>query len=1254
MMFNNKLTRSGWGRILLLLLVFGSGYLSLWGGEVHAQAPPDYHVDATTGNDSNAGASWGDAFQTLQKALNTANPGEIIWVATGVYYPDELDGSDSNSPTETFALVNGVEIYGGFQNGDTFAARDPVGKPTILSGDIDQNDITVANVVVDTNLINGTNAYNVVSSTGATETTVLDGFTITAGNANSTLITCPGKCGGGMYNTNSSLTLRNVTFSGNRADIDGGGMANESSNPTLSDVTFSHNSAGDDGGGMHNNNGSNPSLIDTDFISNTTTGGPGSYGGGMYNSTDSNPTLQNVAFTSNFANNSGGGMTNNIESSPTLTNVTFTSNQAGIDGGGIANLRGSSPALNTVTFTDNTAGDDGGGMYNSASSNPTLINTDFMGNTTTGGSGAYGGGIYNSIDSNPTLQNVTFTSNSASDSGGGIANRDNSNPMLQTVTFTSNAADDDGGAMANIDNSNPTLSDVTFIRNTAVDDGGAIYNDDFSSPMLTNTNFFTNSTTGGSGSNGGGLYNNENSSPILTDVIFGGNSASDSGGGMTNHDNSNPILTDVTFTRNSASNDGGGMANFEISHPTLQDVNFTDNSVSSDGGGMYNTENSSPILVSVSFTNNIALNDDGGGLYNEIGSSPTLTDVIFSNNSARDNGGGMYNTVNSTPILTNVTFSSNAADNGGGGMYNNFSSPIISGTLFISNTATAGGGLYNRASNPNVINTVFGGNMANDGGGLYNLEGSRPKLLNVVLGNNTATSNGGGLYNLEDSHPALTNVTIGYNTAGNTGGGITNVDNSNPTLINVIVGSNTAGNSPNISNTNSTPEISFSLVEGSGGNNNWDSSLGNNGGNNLDADPLFLATDNLRLQSTSVAIDAGFNTAVTIATDLDGKARIQGLAVDMGAYEGSTTRAFDMAIHKTASPSPIIAGGTLIYTLVISNQSIGTAPIVTVTDTLPTELSNITVISDAVSVIDMGATPPTYSWRIAAIAANSQAVITISGQIDPAFIGTLDNTATVEGPFTATNPDPDTSNNTSSITVSVVPPAPDLTISKTAAPAIITPGETVTYTIIFTNQGVTLANSITITDTVPVALSNIAVDSSGVSLTQVGTNPYVWTASNLAVGASGIITLTGEVNDTFEGTLTNTAAITNSNDSDPTNNTASALVTTSQALTVTPSVFTYTTIVGRLAPSGQVFTITSTSSLSWTVGTTATWLTFSATEGTTPAIVTATVTLDELLIGTYIAPITVTAPGTTQPITATLIIERARGYLPIIRREDSN
>ncbi|NIV28739.1 MAG: hypothetical protein GWN58_04235, partial [Anaerolineae bacterium] len=115
-------------------------------------------------------ADWENACN-LQTALGQAEDGDEIWVAEGVYYP----GSGSDPRTITFQLESGVEIYGGFDGTETQREeRDWESHPTILSGDLDQDGI-----------LDDGNAYHVVSVSSASvdETSILDGFTITGGNA---------------------------------------------------------------------------------------------------------------------------------------------------------------------------------------------------------------------------------------------------------------------------------------------------------------------------------------------------------------------------------------------------------------------------------------------------------------------------------------------------------------------------------------------------------------------------------------------------------------------------------------------------------------------------------------------------------------------------------------------------------------------------------------------------------------------------------------------------------------------------------------------------------------------------------------------------------------------------------------------------------------------------------------------------------------------------------------------------------------
>ena len=188
----------------------------------------------------------------------------------------------------------------------------------MLSGDIDGNDSTDSNgVVTTTTNISGANSYHVVTGSGVTSTAVLDGFTITAGQANGG---GSENNGGGIFTSNGNPTLAQVAFSGNFADFAGGGMYNIISSPVLTDVIFSGNAA-NYGGGMYNEYSSSPSLNNASLSGNSANGG-----GGIYNNL-SNPELTNVSLSGNAANSAGGGIYNNNGSIPNVRNSILWHNQ---------------------------------------------------------------------------------------------------------------------------------------------------------------------------------------------------------------------------------------------------------------------------------------------------------------------------------------------------------------------------------------------------------------------------------------------------------------------------------------------------------------------------------------------------------------------------------------------------------------------------------------------------------------------------------------------------------------------------------------------------------------------------------------------------------------------------------------------------------------------------------------------------------------------------------------------------------------
>ncbi|MHC4672542.1 MAG: right-handed parallel beta-helix repeat-containing protein, partial [Planctomycetota bacterium] len=262
-----------------LTIVATMGFFAVLATNV-ANAGTIYVDDNATG--ANNGMSWADAFTELQSALAVATSGDEIWVAAGTYTPDYdvNTGMHTGDRIATFQLKNGVAIYGGLAGDEDPATfnlddRDFVANETILSGDLNGDDAEVSDPMdLLTEPTRAENSNHVVTGGGTDGTAILDGFTITAGNAVSFYPHYRG--GGGMYNDNGNPTLTNCTISGNSSSYDGGGMYNDNGNPTLTNCSFSGNSSKHYGGGMSNNYDSSPTLTNCSFSGNSA-----EYAGGM-------------------------------------------------------------------------------------------------------------------------------------------------------------------------------------------------------------------------------------------------------------------------------------------------------------------------------------------------------------------------------------------------------------------------------------------------------------------------------------------------------------------------------------------------------------------------------------------------------------------------------------------------------------------------------------------------------------------------------------------------------------------------------------------------------------------------------------------------------------------------------------------------------------------------------------------------------------------------------------------------------------
>lgn len=176
------------------------------------------------------GSSWANASGDLQLIINNSTSGDQIWVAAGTYIPNRKYGTTSisaNNVDNTFALRNGVSVYGSFAGTETTVEQRKIeDNPTILSGDFSNNDVDATGEQLKNNAHGRTeNAHHVVVAYGYAG--VFDGFRIHGGNAFGTGVIVNDinrRDGGGIYIRNSGGIFRNVIVKGSRARNYGGAM----------------------------------------------------------------------------------------------------------------------------------------------------------------------------------------------------------------------------------------------------------------------------------------------------------------------------------------------------------------------------------------------------------------------------------------------------------------------------------------------------------------------------------------------------------------------------------------------------------------------------------------------------------------------------------------------------------------------------------------------------------------------------------------------------------------------------------------------------------------------------------------------------------------------------------------------------------------------------------------------------------------------------------------------------------------------
>lgn len=327
------------------------------------------------------------------------------------------------------------------------------------------------------------------------------------------------------------------------------------------------------------------------------------------------------------------------------------------------------------------------------------------------------------------------------------------------------------------------VSNTTFSNNTAKRYGGGLFA--VSTLALTGSQFLNNTAPNTTSGTGGGAY--ANGAVTLNGGLFQSNTAGKDGGGL--YANGTLALTGTHFLSNTAVTGGSGGGIHARSAVTLTNGLFQNNRTAALGGGLY--ANTTLLLTGAQFLGNKATSGSGNGGGAVAGSTATVHDGLFQSNTAGQSGGGLYAyttlSLSGTQFLSNTAtlhgggayaagaakltgglFQTNTVGGYGGGLYA-LSTLALTNTQFLSNTSASQGGGVSVSGVATLIGGLFQRNRSGGyGGGL--LAESTLSLTGTQFISNTATSEGGGAYAFGAA--TLTNGLFQNNTAGDNGGGL--------------------------------------------------------------------------------------------------------------------------------------------------------------------------------------------------------------------------------------------------------------------------------------------------------------------------------------------------------------------------------------------------------------------------------------------------------------------------------------------------
>ena len=230
------------------------------------------------------------------------------------------------------------------------------------------------------------------------------------------------------------------------------------------------------------------------------------------------------------------------------------------------------------------------------------------------------------------------------------------------------------------------------------------------------------------------------------------------------------------------------------------------------------------------------------------------------------------------------------------------------------------------------------------------------------------------------------------------------------------------------------------------------------------------------------------NTATVTSASADGTAG-NNSATALTTVSASA----DLSVTKVDFPDPVIAGGTITYTITVTNAGPSDAQTVTLADTLPAGTTFAALVSPA----GWSCTTPAVGSGGAVNCSNplvavGSEIFTLDVTVDPVAAegSIISNTATTA----SATPDPAPGDTSATSTTTVAPASARLSLIKNDDIDPVLPGGLLTYTITLTNEGPSSAVAVAMSDPLPAGTTFQSLSA-----------PVGWSCTTPAVGAGGTV-----------------------------------------------------------------------------------------------------------------------------------------------------